>query len=506
MHVSQILDVLDPLEVRGPRQGELCHLTCDSRDCRPGALFVAMRAAINDGHRFIADALQRGAAVIVCEQWPAGLELPEGRTCLLLGDSRKAMALLAHSWYGWPARSMRIIGITGTNGKTSTAYILKALLEAMGERVGMIGTTGIMIGADVLPTRFTTPELPELAAVLQRMRAAGVGTVVMEVSSHALALDRVHGIDFSAAVFTNLSQDHLDFHGTADDYARAKQLLFSGLSSSATAIFNGDDPASVLMAQGCPAVRQLRFGRAGTADLHIRRARLLPSLTSFQLQFSAAVTLAASATCECRMALVGAFNVENAAAALALGAAFGYAPADLCRALAAIPPVAGRMERVPLPGAATAIVDFAHSPDALAQALFTCRSMLNSDGAAGRLICLFGCGGDRDPGKRPLMGAVAAKEADIVILTNDNPRGEAPETIVQQIRQGIPAERRPRLLVELDRAAAIATALGLAATGDIVLIAGKGHENYQIIGKDRLPFSDRAEVQKFVAGAGAAAE
>lgn len=480
MELSTLLQAITIQSVTGSVDRQLTSIEYDSRRCSPGSMFVAVRGIEADGHAWIDDAVGRGASVVVCER---PVHAGDGVTVIVVENSRLALALLCHKWHGEPAQDMTIIGVTGTNGKTTTTFILKSLFEWRGEKVGLIGTTGNYIGEHVLATEFTTPEAPELAALLAQMREAGIRTVVMEVSSHGLALERVAGIRFSGAIFTNLTQDHLDFHPTMEDYAAAKKRLFDMLLPEAVALVNGDAPHGTFMVKDCSA-RCYKFGRVDTCDVQILQERFFPAKTEFTLSMNGREPISLS------IPLIGRFNVENATACAGYCLATGWDAGQLAEAMQHIRPARGRMERIVLPNGSVAVVDYAHTPDALEKALRTCRELVQ---AGGRLTCVFGCGGDRDKTKRPLMGAIASELADLVIVTNDNPRREYPRCIIDDILGGVSGNAR--IHVVEDRAGAIAAAVTGSQMGDIVLIAGKGHETYQIIGDSRSHFDDCEEVQ-----------
>lgn len=475
MLLSTLLSGVEARWIAGLAECEVTSIQYDSRRCEPGCVFVAVGGGETDGHNYVADAVQRGAVAIVCERVQ---ELGNGVAVVQVQDSRRALALMSHCWYGFPARDMTIVGVTGTNGKTTTTFILKSLLESRGETVGLIGTTGNYIGNEVLPTNFTTPEAPELCALFARMRQAGIRTVVMEVSSHGLALERVAGVEFSGALFTNLTQDHLDFHTSMQDYAQTKKRLFDALPATAIAIANGDDPHARAMLRDTNA-RYLLFGRGAENDVRIEAERFSLATTEFSLAIGNSELLNVS------IPLLGRFNVENAAACAAYCLATGWTTEELIRALHAVRGARGRMERILLPNGAIAIVDYAHTPDALEKALLACRELMPEQG---RLLCVFGCGGNRDTTKRPLMGRVASTLADIVVVTNDNPRREYPELIIENILAGVVVASDTRVIP--DRATAIRNALAHTRSGDVLLVAGKGHETYQLIDGVRHHFDD----------------
>lgn len=457
----------------------------DSRRVREGSLFVARRGQTMDGHAFIATAIQAGARAIVCEYVDSSVEIPDTVAVVEVKDSALALAELSHAFYDFPTRHLRVIGVTGTNGKTTCTYLLKQFFEAAGEKVGMIGTTGNYIGQEFIESRFTTPEAPELCALFQRMHQAGVTTVAMEVSSHALALGRVHGIHFAAALFTNLTQDHLDFHRTMEEYAAVKRQLFDMLEKDTLAVVNGDSSYAGTMLRSCKA-KTLRVGRKEDNNLRIENEELSAYASRFRL---AGGSFSQEVSQEYSMALIGSFNIENAALCVACAQALGIAPDTLATLLPSVQGAPGRMKRIILKNEAVAIVDYAHTPDALERALDTAKELL-ATGA--RLFSVFGCGGNRDASKRPLMGAISASIADESIITSDNPRSEDPHAIIADIVRGIPTLQRCTVIP--DRREAIRYAVQQSRKGDILLVAGKGHEEYQIIGNERLHFSDEEEV------------
>jgi UDP-N-acetylmuramoyl-L-alanyl-D-glutamate--2,6-diaminopimelate ligase len=459
----------------------------DSRAVTPGDAFVALRGGTTDGHRHAAEAAAKGAAAVILEEDAAVADAycaHTGVTKIVVPDTRTALAVTAANFYGHPSRSLRVVGVTGTNGKTTTTHVIRTILEAAGERVGLIGTIGYRIGADHLPATHTTPEAPVLQELLARMVEEGCTSAVMEVSSHALALRRVHGLRFAAAAFTNLTQDHLDFHGSMDAYAKAKAMLFRSLDAGAVAVTNADDPAGSRMVEHT-AAPVLRYGVNATADVRAENVRL--GIDGTRLSIRRGTT-----TIDVATALIGRFNVQNLLAAWTVGVGLGIPDDVLRNGASSMKPVRGRFEQIAAPAGWTAVIDYAHTPDALASCLSTIREIL-PPASGGRVITVFGCGGDRDRTKRPLMGAIAGRMSDITILTSDNPRSEDPLAIIREIRAGVD----PGALVEEepDRRTAIRRAAGIARTGDVVLIAGKGHETVQITGDRRVHFDDREEVE-----------
>lgn len=454
-----------------PEDVEIKGISYDTRTLRPGELFVALRGYKTDGHRYIGEALQKGAAAVVCEETGDGvLTVPNGRA---------ALAVLSANWFGHPARKLTVVGVTGTNGKTTTTSLLKSMIEeTMGTKAGLIGTNENRVGNQIFPADRTTPESWEVQRWLRRMADSGCTHVVMEVSSHALCLHRVDGIDFAVGAFTNLTQDHLDFHKTMEAYREAKGRLFR---QCGTAVLNLDDEAGRFYAAGAPCPVLTYSERRDEADLTAKNLRLF----SDRVEFEAVTRTEISRV---RLGIPGGFTVYNALCALGCAQAMGIPLDRAAAALGKAPGVKGRMEVVPTPGAGTVLIDYAHTPDALENALTTLR-----DFTRGRLICLFGCGGDRDRSKRPIMGALAASLADFVVVTSDNPRTEEPGAIIQDILKGMVGFDTPRL-VEPDRRKAIRSAVALLEEGDTLVLAGKGHEIYQEVNGEKHHLDEREEV------------
>jgi len=473
---------------------EIALVTGDSREVAPGALFCALPGTKADGHAFAAEAARRGAVAVVAERAvdcaPALL--------LVVPSARRAMAIAASNFFGRPGEAMKLVGVTGTNGKTTVTYLVEACAAAAALPCAVLGTVSARWPGGSRAARHTTPESTELQATLATARDAGARLGILEVSSHALAQERAAGLAFDAAGFTNLTRDHLDYHGDLEAYFLAKRRLFAEhLRAAGVAVVNTDDPFGARLAEelerggGAP----WRFGVAGGRELSASGVRTGLAGTEATLATPAgAVAL--------RSPLVGAHNLENLLCAAGLALAAGLPRAAVERGLAACPGAPGRLERIEARGI-TAFVDYAHTDDALTRALAALRAL-----APRRLVVVFGCGGDRDPGKRPLMGAAAARGADLAVVTSDNPRTEDPAAIIAAIVPGLEGagaarldERRARAgergyLVVPDRREAIAIALSAARSGDAVLIAGKGHEDYQIVGAERRPFDDREEARR----------
>ena len=453
---------------------EIHDIRYDSRAVGPGDLFVAVKGLQSDGHRFIDAALAKGAAAVLCQTAPDRADAPY----VLTADSRLALALVSAAWFGHPAEKMTMVGVTGTNGKTTATVLLKHLLEdALGTKIGLVGTISNWIGDQELPTERTTPESYELQKLFAQMVEAGCTHVVMEVSSHALALDRVAGVRFQAALFTNLTQDHLDFHKTMEDYAGAKALLFA--RSDAAAV-NADDPWAGFMAERakCPVMTYSAAG--GQADLRAEDVRLAASAVEF-------TACLGGERVPVRLGVPGAFSVANALTAIAAGHLLGVSLADCAASLGRAKGVRGRVEVVPTPGDYTIVIDYAHTPDALEKILRTMKEV-----SQGRVVAVFGCGGDRDRTKRPKMGAIAAREADFCVVTSDNPRTEDPEDIIRDILTGMPDDA-PRTVIA-DRPSAICWAIDHHQPGDVIVLAGKGHETYQEVCGMKRPMDERVIV------------
>jgi UDP-N-acetylmuramoyl-L-alanyl-D-glutamate--2,6-diaminopimelate ligase len=480
--VDRLLESLPSYELSGYLPAAVSGLSTDSRTVRPGDCFVAVTGFKVDGRRFIRDALARGAAMVVCEPPDP---LPEERVVRVLVPAvRPALALLADAYHAHPSRALTVVGITGTNGKTTTCFLVEALLGARGGLTGVIGTVQYRIGDETLPAGQTTPEAVELQALLARMREARVDGVAMEVSSHALALHRVDGILFDVAVFTNLTRDHLDFHRTFDDYRGAKRRLFQLLALSEkprrTAVVNTDDPAGSGMVGGL-GLETITVGLGRTAM--VRALHREVGIEGIRMTVATP-----NGPVDLRSPLIGDHNVLNLLTAVGCGMALGLSLDAIGRTLSTVSAVPGRFERVDAGQPFLVVVDYAHTPDALERVLGTARALTSR-----RLGVVFGCGGDRDRTKRPIMGEIAARLADRVWITSDNPRSEPPEAIIDEILGGIRRSEADlaRCVALPDRRAAIEHALLWAAPGDSVVIAGKGHETYQLIGSQTLPFDDR---------------
>lgn len=473
MTLAELLVDVPWIRLDGPSDVAVSGLAYDSRQVRPGTVFCTWRGLAHDGHGYVPEALRRGAPAIVAEELVETAGVPR----VLVSSGRRALARMAANFYQHPSRSLAVLGVTGTNGKTSVAWIVRQLFEKIGVRTGLLGTVAYDLGRGPEPAARTTPEGLDLQAALAAMCAHGCRAAAMEVSSHALAQGRTEGCSFAAAAFTNLTQDHLDFHGTMENYFQAKALLFTGLEPGSVAVINTDNGYGRRLLSLVPnGVRVVTCGSAFGADFLMTNLAVSAAGSSFALEVNGRSHL-------CETQLIGDFNASNITLALALACSLGHRLEDLVAALPQVRPVPGRLETVPASVPFSVVVDYAHTPDAVAQTLRVLRPL-----AQGRLIALLGCGGDRDRRKRPLMARAALEAADLVFFTSDNPRSEDPRAILADMAEGVSGFETAR--IELDRRGAIARALAAAAPGDIVAILGKGHEDYQEIQGEKHPFSD----------------
>ncbi|MEI9927817.1 MAG: UDP-N-acetylmuramoyl-L-alanyl-D-glutamate--2,6-diaminopimelate ligase [Sphingomonas sp.] len=474
MLLSQLLSRVEVLSHLGPADPDISAIQFDSRKVQRGDLYVAAPGTQVDGHIYIDAVVAVGVAAIVCERLPE--RCAEGVTYVRVASARLALGLLANAWHGYPSERLTLVGITGTNGKTTTATLLYRLFNNLGHRTGLLSTIRNYAGDEVVPSTHTTGDALQIASLLARMVAAGCTHCFMEVTSHAIHQHRIAGLRYRGGVFTNLSHDHLDYHGTLEAYRDVKKSWFNALPPSAFALVNADDPISGTMVAVTQA-RRSTYGCAVESDfpLEIRSA----DAAGMQL------VIAGHAV---PTRLVGAFNASNLAAVFGVAVLLGEDPEVIAPSLAELDPVEGRMERIDGPAAITAVVDFAHTPDALDKALTTLR-----ESASGRmLICVVGCGGDRDADKRPVMARIAAAGSDRTIFTADNPRSEDPLDILDAMMAGLTPDLVSRVQVIPDRRSAILAACGDAPPGALVLIAGKGHEKYQEVAGDKRPFDDVA--------------
>ena len=484
MRFSELLESAGVKAVRRGGDADVCDVQFNSRRCVKGSCFVAVKGSIDDGHKYIQAAVEAGASAVVCSDESF---VPGGVPLAVLDDPRTAMGMLAQAINGWPARKLFHIGVTGTNGKSTTTILIRDVLESAGHKPALLGTITYETGKTVKPADTTTPDPVALAQMEAEMVAAGKTHLVMEVSSHALHQNRVGGLKFNVGVFTNLTGDHLDYHKTMEDYLAAKRLLFENLPADAVAVINRDDPAGEELAKATKA-RVVWYGLSSAADLQGRIERIGTAGTAFKV-----ISSAGDAAVD--TPLIGRHNVYNCLGAVGACMGAGVALADIAAVLSKVHNVPGRLQRVPSDAPFTVFVDYAHTDDALVNVLNAVRPITK-----GRIILVFGCGGDRDRTKRPRMAKVAGELADRIVITSDNPRSEDPREIIREILAGLDEQGRGKSLVEPDRRLAIKAAIEQAKDGDVVIIAGKGHEKYQIIGSQRNHFDDVEVAGEFIAG------
>lgn len=486
MFLQEAIEVVEVRAAAGNPAMLIKGIAYDSRQVEPGFLFVAIEGFNSDGHEYINEAIKRGAAAVVMQR---PVSIPAGTAWVLTDNTRQALALISARFFGNPSEKMKMIGITGTNGKTTTSNLVTAVLQAAGLKCGLIGTIQNQIDDRILPVKHTTPESLDLQRLLAEMLSAGVQVCVMEVSSHALALHRVDGCQFDAVILTNFTQDHLDFHENMQDYLAAKLKLFSGLSAGDA---NKGVKYSVVNADGNRAADFLKasgsvvytYGINSPADVWAENIEVKATGVYFTIKGK-------WGGCPLNLKITGLFNVYNALAAFTTTAAMGTPVATIKNALENVKGVPGRFEQVDAGQDFTVIVDYAHTPDGLENILKTARQLTRA-----RLITVFGCGGDRDRKKRPLMGRIAASYSDYMVITSDNPRTEDPVKIIEEVEEGVKlAVKKDRYMLETDRRQAIRSAVAMAKRDDVVVIAGKGHEDYQIIGTEKFPFDDRLEAK-----------
>ncbi|MEK7823298.1 MAG: UDP-N-acetylmuramoyl-L-alanyl-D-glutamate--2,6-diaminopimelate ligase [Nitrospirota bacterium] len=488
MTIAEILRGLNVKRITGPPEKEIEGIAYDSRVVKKGFLFVAIKGLSVDGHAFIKDVISKGAVGVVTEK---AVDVQNEITVIEVDDSRDALALMSAAFYRDPSKKLSLIGITGTNGKTTTSYITKNILEVWGKKVGLLGTVQYIVANKILPASHTTPESLDLQGYLREMVDNNIEYGVIEVSSHALALKRVKGCSFRVAVFTNFSQDHLDFHGTMEDYFAAKTMLFDYLGKDDYAVLNWDDPMVRSLGEKlnchcitCGLERGAMLRAKNITDNRLQTAdnRLQWGL-SFDIQMpDDRFTL--------KSGLIGRNNVYNILMSAGVAYALGVSREAIIEGIRTVKPVEGRLEKIDAGQNFLCIVDYAHTEDALKKLIEEARLI-----TGGKIITVFGCGGDRDRTKRPKMGAVASDLSDFVVITSDNPRIEEPSEIIKDIIKGI---KKDNYMIEPDRAKAIEKAVSIAKTGDTLLIAGKGHENYQEIKGIRYPFSDKEVFKKTI--------
>lgn len=482
MKLSSLLKEAAVLKVVGDTDRDVKGICYDSRTIQPGDVFVCIVGFETDGHQYIGAAVAAGATVIVVQEGSALPNVPDSVTLVYAKNTRQVLAQLGAAYFDYPQRKLKIIGVTGTNGKTTVTTLIKSILEFEGKTTGLIGTNANMIRDRILPTERTTPESPELFELFAEMVAAGVEYVVMEVSSHSLELYRVYGIEFYVGAFTNLTQDHLDFHVTMENYLNAKKKLFL---QSKCGVVNADDKAGKTILDG-GACTMMSFAIDGEADMKASDIRISARGVIFNIHFE-------NKDYTVRLGIPGRFSVYNALTAISAVAAAGIEVGRAVEALTFAKGVAGRCETVYTNTAFTVIIDYAHTPDGLENIIKTVKEF-----ADGRVITLFGCGGDRDRTKRPVMGKIAGELSDYLIVTSDNPRTEEPMTIISDIMEGVNETGCDHVVIE-NRREAIGYALSFAKRGDCVILAGKGHETYQIVGKTKNHFDEREVIAEYLA-------
>ena len=479
MELRTLISALDAPQVVGADQLAIGQIVSDSRRVVPGSLFVAVRGVAVDGHQYIASAIEKGAVAIVCEELPEALA--DKATFIVVKDSAYALGMLLSRSYGDPSQKLKLVGVTGTNGKTTIATVLYELFRRLGYKVGLLSTVCNYIDGEAIPTDHTTPDPITLHALIARMVEAGCTYAFMEVSSHSIDQRRISGLDFDGGIFTNLTRDHLDYHKTVENYLKAKKKFFDELPAKAFALTNVDDKSGMVMLQNTKA-KKLTYSLRTLADF---KGRILEShLEGTDLLINDK---------EVTVRFVGRFNAYNLLAVYGAAVSLGADPDEVLVALSAMHPVSGRFETIHSPEGFTAIVDYAHTPDALTNVLNSIHEVLEGKG---RIITVVGAGGNRDKGKRPLMAKEAARLSDQVILTSDNPRFEEPDAIIQDMVAGLTKADLERTLCITDRAQAIKTATMLAKRGDVILVAGKGHEDYQEVKGVKHHFDDREQLRK----------
>lgn len=485
MRLNEILDHLTVIQLTGDFfANEITGICYNSAKVTKDSIFVAVKGYKTDGHLYALDAYSKGAAAIVVEDLysiPDEIFRRSGQAKIVVADTRKALASLSAAYYGFPSRKLRLYGVTGTKGKTTTTFFIKKVLEKAGHKTGLIGTIANMIGDETIPTELTTPESVELNALFARMVAEGCTAAVMEASSHSLFLKRTHGLDFDGAIFTNLSSEHRDFHETMDDYASAKKILFDGLKTGAPAVYNIDDEYGCFISRDTEG-RKISFGKLG-GNYKLENISFDFSGTSFTIDHGGVKT-------DLKTALVGEFNAFNAAAAYVLMVESGYDRDLVAEAIAETPQVDGRFELIKK-GEKKVLIDYAHSPGALEQVLIS----INSLAGESPVYTVVGCGGNRDKTKRPVMGKIASEMSAKAVITSDNPRDEDPDEIIREVVGGIEKEN---FIVEVDREEAIKKAILESPENAIILVAGKGHETYQIVKGVKSHFSDREVAEKYL--------
>ncbi len=492
MILSELIQAIEPLQVIGKTDVNVHAIQFDSRKVEAGDLFVAQAGTAVDGHTFIPSCVEKGASVIVLDNSQYLADTKDGVTYVLVKNSEQALGLLAHQWYGRPSEKLTLVGVTGTNGKTTIATLLYEMVRAMGYKAGLISTVVYYVDGTAYPSTHTTPDALALNALLAQMVEAGCRYAFMEVSSHSIAQERIAGLQFAGAMFTNLTRDHIDYHKTFDNYRDTKKRLFDGLRKEAFAVTNADDKNGLVMTQNTRA-KVFTYSTQSMAD---HRGKILEEgfdgmLLSIDGQ-------------EVFVPLVGRFNVSNLLCIYSAALCLGFEKTEVLRILSALKPVNGRFETIHSPKGWTAIIDYAHTPDAVENVISTINEILHnqtlkpSNSQTAKLITVVGCGGNRDKGKRPMMAQIAKRGSQQLILTSDNPRDEEPADILKDMTDGLTEDELRSTLVIEDRAAAIQTACTLAQKGDVILVAGKGHEDYQIIKGVKHHFDDHEIVRKYI--------
>ncbi len=483
MKIKEIMKAVDAIEVKGSLDGEIAGIAIDSRKVVPGGLFVAMRGTQTDGHAYIAAAEEAGARMVVCEQLPG--QQSAQVTYVTVKDSEEAAGRMATTFYGNPTERMQLVGVTGTNGKTTIATLLYRLFRRLGYKAGLLSTVCNYVDDRAVPAQQTTPDPITLNRLLGEMADCGCQYAFMEVSSHAIDQRRISGLRFAGAIFTNLTRDHLDYHGTVENYLKAKKRLFDDMPREAFCLTNADDKNGLVMTQNTQARRVATYSVRGLADF---RARILEShFDGMLLEVDGR---------EMAVHFCGRFNASNLLAVTGAAVLLGQKEEVVLQALSALHPVAGRFEAISSPqGGWTAIVDYAHTPDALVNVLTAIHDVLQG---RGRVLTVVGAGGNRDKGKRPLMAREAVRQSDRLIITSDNPRYEEPQDIMDDMLAGLDEEQRRRTICMADRREAIRTACLMAGRGDVILVAGKGHEDYQEVRGVKHHLDDREEVRRWI--------
>ncbi len=490
--LSELKKLLQNAKFYNERDYEIVSIEYDSRKCRQGSVFVAIKGETIDGHNYIPAAIKGNAGIIVGEMDFKELILPNNIVYIQVENSRKALSSISNWFYDYPKNKINLTGVTGTNGKTTLTYILHQIYESTGIKSGIIGTTGVIYGENHIDTINTTPESKDLFSYFDKMNKSSVTNIFMEVSSHALKQGRVIGIDFDYALFTNLTQDHLDYHINLDNYLSAKKILFDSLNENSIAILNGDSSFSGKIVENCIAKVIINVGWKKSNHLIIANEKLGINFVQFTLINNS--DFFNFQEIEINSQLTGRFNIENLAIAIAQSLYNGLPLEKLIDLIKNVKGAPGRMDKLELKNGAIAFIDYAHTPDALEKALLTLREIAKNDK---RILCVFGCGGDRDKSKRKIMGKIAGELADGVIITSDNPRTEEPDKIIEDIYKGLNNESRLRAICITNRDEAIRYAVENSDNDTIILIAGKGHERYQIIGTQKFPFDDKERVEYY---------